>query len=68
MNKRQRQCLKARDIRSRDIVGRATRRERVFLMGLQDAICKESGFDTVGYHCALGHYWKDLAYFLRDRD
>jgi len=53
--------LRAWDILARDTAGQATRREINFMFALQDKVARESGFGTVGYHCAFSGDWDYLA-------
>jgi len=68
-----RKALRAADIRSREIVGRATPRERVFIMELQSRVMQSLPPDSIGYGQARENLWRGLAYYstppeLRPRD
>ena len=68
-----RKALRAADIRSRFIVGKASAREYAFLSELQSRVMQAFPPDSIGYGQARENLWRGLAYYstppeLRPRD
>lgn len=63
INNLSRKALRAADIRSRFIVGKASAREYLFLTELQSRVMQSLPEDSIGYAQARRNIWRGLAYY-----